>query len=173
MRILRFFYRKIHKKEPPYYYYYSIWKIIVKPIRKYFNVVIIPNTPFNNFRVFMYRCCGYKIGKNVFIGMKCYLDDMCYDKITIEDNVGISYGVYFACHGRRQETHTTITIKKGAHIGMRAILISGKEGVIIGENAMIGAGALVNKSVPDNALAVGVPVKIIIKSDKDTPQENC
>ena len=161
MRLLRFLYKKIHKKEPPYYYHYSLWKIFVKPIRKYFNVVIIPNIPFSNFRVFMYRCCGYKIGKNVFIGMKCYLDDMCYDKITIEDNVGISYGVYFACHGRRQDVHTPITIKKGAHIGMRAIIISGKEGVVIGENAMIGAGALVNKSVPDNALAVGVPIKIV------------
>ena len=160
MRLLRFFYKKIHKKDPPYYYYYSLWKIIVKPIRKYFNVVIIPNTPFNNLRVFMYRCCGFKIGKNVFIGMKCYLDDMCYDKIVIEDNVGISYGVYFACHGRRQDAHTPITIKKGAHIGMRATIISGKEGVVIGENAMIGAGALVNKSVPNNALAVGVPITI-------------
>ena len=163
MRLLRFFYRKIHKKEPPYYYYYSLWKIIVKPIRKYFNVVIIPNTPFANLRIFMYRCCGFKIGKNVFIGMKCYLDDMCYDKITIEDNVVISYGVYFACHGKNQ-THTPITIKKGAYIGIRAIILSGKEGIVIGENATIGAGALVNKSVPDHATAVGVPAKIILKT---------
>ena len=159
MRLLRFFYKKIHKKDPPYYYYYSLWKIIVKPVRKYFNVVIIPNTPFNNLRVFMYRCCGYKIGKNVFIGMKCYLDDMCYDLITIEDNVTISYGVFFACHGKKQ-THTPITIKKGAYIGIRANIISGKEGVVLGENSVIGAGALVNKSVPDNAIAVGVPIKI-------------
>ena len=73
MKVLRFFYRKIYKKEPPYYFHYSVWKIIVKHIRKYFNVVVIPNIPFANLRVFMYRCCGYKIGKNVFIGMKCYL----------------------------------------------------------------------------------------------------
>jgi acetyltransferase-like isoleucine patch superfamily enzyme len=163
MWLLRFLYRKINKKEPPYYYYYSIWKIIVKPIRKYFNVVVIPNIPFANLRVFMYKCCGYKIGKNVFIGMKCYLDDLCYDKITIEDNVGISYGVYFACHGQRQGEHTPITIKNGAHIGMRASLISGKNGIVIGENSMVGAGALVNKNVPPNSVAVGVPIRIIPK----------
>ena len=162
MKIVRFFYRKIYKKEPPYYFHYSLWKIIVKPIRKYVNVVIIPNTPFSNIRIFLYRCCGFKIGKNVFIGMKCYLDDMCYDKITIEDNVTISYGVYFACHGKNQ-THTPITIKKGTYIGMRANIISGKHGIIVGENSIIGAGALVNKNVPDNAVAMGVPVRIIEK----------
>ena len=160
MKLLRFFYRKIYRREPPYYYHYSLWKIIVKPIRKYFNVVIIPNTPFGNLRIFMYRCCGYKIGKNVFIGMKCYLDDLCYDKITIEDDVVISYGVFFACHGKNQ-THTTITVKKGTYIGMRANIISGKDGIVLGENSVIGAGALVNKGVPDNARAVGVPIKII------------
>ena len=160
MRIVRFFYKKIHKKEPPSYYYYSLWKIIVKPIRKYFNVVIIPNIPFANVRIFMYRCCGYKIGKNVFIGMKCYLDDMCYDLITIEENVTISYGVFFACHGKNQ-THTPIIIKKGVYIGMRANILSGKDGIVLGENSVIAAGALVNRSVPDNAVAVGVPVKII------------
>jgi len=160
MRIVRFFYKKIHKKDPPYYYYYSLWRIIIKPVRKYFNVVIIPNIPFANLRVFMYRCCGYKIGKNVFIGMKCYLDDMCYDLITIEENVTISYGVFFACHGKNQ-THTPIIIKKGAYIGMRANILSGKDGIVLGENSVIAAGALVNRSVPDNAVAVGVPVKII------------
>jgi serine O-acetyltransferase len=94
--------------------------------------------------------------------MKCYLDDLCYDKITIEDNVVISYGVYFSCHGRKQ-AHTTIIIKKGAYIGMRANIISGKNGVIIGENAIIGTGSLVNKNVPDNVTAVGVPIRILEK----------
>ena len=86
---------------------------------------------------------------------------MCYDKITIEDDVVISYGVFFACHGKNQ-THTTITLKKGTYIGMRANIISGKDGIVLGENSMIGAGALVNKNVPDNATAVGVPIKIIL-----------
>lgn len=162
MKLLQFLYRKIYKKEPPRYYYYSILTIIIKPIRKYLNVVIIPNIPFRNMRVFLYRLLGYKIGRNVFIGMKCYLDDLCYDKITIEDNVVISYGVYFSCHGRKQ-AHTTIIIKKGAYIGMRANIISGKNGVIIGENAIIGTGSLVNKNVPDNVTAVGVPIRILEK----------
>jgi acetyltransferase-like isoleucine patch superfamily enzyme len=163
MTTLEYFYRKIHNKEAPYYYKYSLWTIIVKPIRKYVNVVIIPNIPFNCLRIFLYRCCGFKIGKKCFIGMKCYLDDTCYDKITIEDNVTISYGVYFACHGRKQ-SHTPITIKKKCYIGMRSTIISGKKGIVLGENSIIGACALVNESVPDNAIAVGVPIKIFFHS---------
>ena len=69
---------------------------------------------------------------------------------------------FFACHGRNQQ-HTPITIKKGAYIGMRANVISGKNGVTIGENAVIGACTLVNKDVPNNATAVGVPCRILEK----------
>lgn len=54
--------------------------------------------------------------------------------------------------------------QKGAYIGMRASVISGKNGVTIGENAVIGACALVNKDIPDNATAVGVPCRILEKS---------
>ncbi|MCL2192252.1 MAG: acyltransferase [Treponema sp.] len=137
-------------------------KIIIKPIRKYINVVIIPNIVFNNIRIILYRFCGFKIGRNVFIGMKCYLDDLCYDKILIEDNVTISYGVFFACHGKNQ-SHTPIVIKRGAYIGMRASIISTKHGICLGENSVVGACALVNKDIPDNAMAVGIPIRIIQK----------
>lgn len=79
--------------------------------------------------------------------MRCYLDDLEPQMFTVEDNVTISYGCFFACHGKRQ-AHTSITIKKGAYLGMRSNVISGKNGVIIGENAIIGACSLVNKNVP-------------------------
>lgn len=99
----------------------------------------------------------------MFIGMRCYLDDLEPKMFTVEDDCIISYGVFFACHGRNQQ-HTPITIKKGAYIGMRANVISGKNGVTIGENAVIGACTLVNKDIPDNATAVGVPCRIVEKS---------
>ena len=131
----------------------------MKPIRKYLSAVIIPTIPFNGFRVTCYRLIGYKIAKGAFIGMRCYLDDLCYDKIEIGKNVTISYGVYFACHGHRQE-HNRIIIKDGAYIGMGASIIA-KTDVVIGENVMVGACSLVNKSLPDNCTAVGVPCRIL------------
>jgi acetyltransferase-like isoleucine patch superfamily enzyme len=154
-------YYKLLKKPVPYYAKYPSWLIIWKPIRKFINVVFIPNIPFSTLRIFFYRyLVGYKIGKNVFIGMKCYLDDLEPKNTNIEDNVTISYGCYFALHGIGQ-SHTHIHIKKGAYIGMRATIISGMEGICIGENSIIGAASLVNKSLPDNITAVGVPASIL------------
>lgn len=70
-----------------------------------------------------------------------------------------SYGVYFACHGNGPHP---IKIKKGAYIGMRSSIISQKEeGVVIGENVTVWASSLVNKSIPANSIAVGVPARVI------------
>lgn len=167
MKLLKWTYEKIKRKPAPYYYDYSLFMILMKPVRKWIAQAIAPNCVFNWVRVLLYRLCGIKIGKHVFIGMRCYLDDMCYNYITIEDNVIISYGVYFACHGRNQR-HYPITIKKNAYVGMRANIISknadgSEKGVCIGEDAVIGACTLVNRDVPNGATAVGVPCRIIEK----------
>ena len=95
--------------------------------------------------------------------MRCYLDDMCYDMLTIGNNVIISYGVYFACHGKNQG-HYPITIEDGAYIGMKACVIA-RHDLEIGENAIVGAMTLVNKSIPDGKTAVGVPCRILEKKD--------
>ena len=165
MKLLKFAYEKIKGKPAPYYYDYSPLTIIKKPIRKWATNTVASNCPFNNIRILLYRMCGFKIGKHVFIGMHSYLDDMCYDLLTIGDDVIISYGVYFACHGRNQG-HYPITVKDRAYIGMRANVISknadgSDRGVCIGEDAVIGACSLVNRDIPDGATAVGIPCRII------------
>ena len=152
---------KLRNKPVPYYAKYPFWLIIWKPVRKYLNVVLIPNIPFTTVRILLYRSIiGYKIGKNVFIGMKCYLDDLEPKSTVIDNNVTISYGCYFALHGVNQ-SHSFIHIKQEAYIGMRTNIIAGDEGIIIGKNSIIGAASLVNKNIPDNAKAFGVPVKIV------------
>lgn len=166
MRILKYTYEKVTGRIAPYYYSYSGLTLILKPIRKFAAQVLAPSCPFNVVRIFIYRLCGFKIGKGTFIGMRCYLDDMCYDMLKIGSNVTISYGVYFACHGRGQ-AHYPIVVEDGAYIGMRSNIISnnvdksGWTGVHIGNNAIVGAGTLVNKDIPAGATAVGVPCKIL------------
>lgn len=163
MKIATAIYKILHRSVPdeqiPYYWKYSLWTIAIKPVRKTFSAIIVPTIPFNSIRVVMYRLCGYKIGRGVFIGMRCYLDDMCSEDIEIGSNVTISYGVYFACHGKNQG-HNRIVIQDGAYIGMRAMIVA-RTDIEIGENAIIGAGTLVNKSVPANKTAVGVPCRIL------------
>lgn len=165
MNLLKVLYEKITGKRAPYYYNYSILTIIAKPIRKFVTQVLAPNCPFNIVRILLYRLCGFKIGKHTFIGMKCYLDDMCHDLLIIGNNVTISYGVYFACHGKGQG-HVPIVIDDGAYIGMRANIISKNPhnlagGVHINKKAVIGACTLVNKDIPEGATAVGIPCRII------------
>lgn len=165
MSLLSFFYKLRHPNVPaneiPYWYRRSILEQIWHTIRKGICQNIAPNCVLNPVRIMMYRLCGFKIGKGTFIGMKCYLDDLCVDKILIGDNVIISYGVYFACHGPNQG-HNKIIIKDNAYIGMRANIIA-RNDIEIGENAVIGAQSLVNKSVPAGRTAIGVPCRILEK----------
>ena len=158
--ILKFFklrHPDVPDEKIPARYKISLWAGVKKPIRKWFSAVVCPKIPFTNLRVGCYRLCGYKIGKGTFIGMHCYLDDLCYDKIEIGRNVTISYGVYFACHGRKQG-HNKIVIEDGAYIGMRASIIAPRD-VTIGEGAIVGAASLVNRSVGKGETVAGVPAK--------------
>ena len=167
MKLMIWAYEKIKKRPAPYYYHYSLFKIIGKPFRKWLVNTVAPNCPFNCIRIFLYRLCGFKIGKKAFIGMHSYMDDVCAECIRIGDNVTISYGVYFACHGKNQ-IHLPIIIENGAYIGMRAAVISknrkeGEKGVIIGKDAIVGACSLVNCHIPEKATAVGIPCRILEK----------
>jgi acetyltransferase-like isoleucine patch superfamily enzyme len=56
-----------------------------------------------------------------------------------------------------------IKIRKGAYIGARAIILPG---VTIGRNAVVGAGAVVTKDVPDSCVVAGVPAKITRRFDE-------
>jgi len=164
MRLLELVY-KMRNKEVPYYARYSIWLLLWKPIRKYVNVVIAPNVPFNVLRIMLYRFVGFKIGSNVFIGMKCYLDDMEPSHTTIKNNVTISYGCYFSLHGKGQ-THLTILVEEGAYLGMRCNIVASKGELSIGKKSIIGAGSLVLHSVNDHSVAVGVPAKVLSTTNK-------
>lgn len=163
--ILPIIYKILHPQakteEIPYFYTRSIGGEIWHLIRKWICQNLAPNCVITPVRKNLYRFCGFKIGEGGFIGMKCYFDDLCVNEIEIGDNVTISYGVYIACHGPNQD-HNRLTIKDGAYIGMRAN-ITARHDLVIGERAVIGAGTLVNKSVPAGATCVGVPGRIIEK----------
>jgi acetyltransferase-like isoleucine patch superfamily enzyme len=152
---------KVKYEQIPYWYKRTLTGEIWHIIRKWICQVWAPNCTITAIRIGLYRLCGFKIGKGTFIGMKCYLDDLCVDKIEIGDNVIISYGVYFACHGPRQG-HNQIIIRNNAYIGMRANIIA-PHNIEIGERAVVGAQTLVNKSVPAGKTAVGIPCKILEK----------
>lgn len=104
-----------------------------------------------------------KIGKNVFINFDCVFLDL--GGITIEDNVQIAPKVSLLSEGhptsaanREALIPKPIHIRKNAWIGANATIL---QGVTIGENAVVAAGSVVSKDVPDNAIVGGIPAKFI------------
>ena len=101
------------------------------------------------------------LGKNVFANHG--LTVMSVGTVTIEDGVmmGPEVGLFTVNH-EPKNIRTIMTkeihIKKNAWIGARVSILPG---VTIGENAIVGTGSIVTKDVPDNAVAVGTPAKIV------------
>lgn len=104
-----------------------------------------------------------KIGKNVFINFDCTFLDL--GGITIEDNVLIAPKVCLLSEGHGvspADRHSLLVghihIKKNAWIGAGAIIL---QGVTVGENSIVAAGAVVSTNVPDNTIVGGIPAKVI------------
>jgi acetyltransferase-like isoleucine patch superfamily enzyme len=103
------------------------------------------------------------IGKNVFINFDCVFLDL--GGISIEDNVLIAPKVSLLTEGhpiepenRQSLTVAPIHLKKNAWIGANATILPG---VTIGENAVVAAGSVVSKDVPDNTVVGGIPAKVL------------
>ena len=114
-----------------------------------------------------------EIQKGATIGARCKISSHTFicEGVVIEDEVFVGHGVMFTndrypraanVDGSLQtEADWTVEItrvKRAASIGTGAVIISG---VTIGEAALIGAGAVVTKDVPDHAIVAGVPARVI------------
>ena len=113
-----------------------------------------------------------EIQKNASVGKRCKISSHTFicEGVTIEDNVFIGHGVMFindsypratAAAGSLQteadwKVEKTI-IKKGASIGSGATILAN---LSVGENAIVGAGAVVTKDVPANTIVAGNPARI-------------
>lgn len=115
---------------------------------------------------------GVSLGQNVFVGNKVVVGDRCkiqnnvsvYDDVTLEEGVFCGPSMVFtnvynprSLIERKDEYRKTL-VKKGATLGANCTIVCG---ITIGEFAFVGAGAVVNKSIPAYALVVGVPARQI------------
>lgn len=122
-----------------------------------------------SFRVFppFYTDFGKNItvGKNVFINACCHFQD--HGGVSLGDGCQIGHNVVFATlnHGLAPEDRQTtypapITLGKNVWVGSNSTIL---QDVTIGDNAVIAAGAVVTKDVPENTIVGGVPARIIRK----------
>jgi UDP-2-acetamido-3-amino-2,3-dideoxy-glucuronate N-acetyltransferase len=114
-----------------------------------------------------------EIQKNAKVGARCKISSHSFvcEGVTLEDEVFIGHGVMFtndvypratttdgALKGEADWKVIPTKVKKGAAIGSNATIIAG---IIIGEYALVGAGAVVTHDVPDFAIVVGVPARVV------------
>jgi acetyltransferase-like isoleucine patch superfamily enzyme len=140
----------------------------------------------------LYGCSigdGTKIGpfveiqKNSRVGDRCKISSHTFvcEGVTIEDQVFVGHGVMFtndlfprACtpEGAPQtEADWSVVptrIRHGASIGSNATIICG---ITVGRFALVGAGAVATRDVPDYAIVAGVPAKVVgdVRDREDLP----
>ena len=112
----------------------------------------------NRMRIQLARSMGIKVGKNIYIGKYCIIDDTFSDLIDIGDNVVISFGTTITTHDASCNKIAPVVIKKGAFIGTRSVILPG---VTLAENSVVGAGSVVTHSVPPGTIVAGCPAKVI------------
>jgi UDP-2-acetamido-3-amino-2,3-dideoxy-glucuronate N-acetyltransferase len=114
-----------------------------------------------------------EIQKNATVGARCKISSHSFvcEGVTIEDEVFIGHGVMFTNDLFPRATNEdgslqtdtdwqliTTHVKRRASIGSNVTVLAG---VIVGEGAQVGAGAVVTRNVPDFAIVTGVPARVI------------
>lgn len=114
-----------------------------------------------------------EIQAGAVIGARCKIQSHSFvcEGVTLEDEVFVGHGVMFINDMYPRSTNpdgtlkggedwelTTTLIKRRAGLGSNSTILAG---ITIGEHAIVGAGAVVTKDVPDYAIVAGVPAKIV------------
>ncbi|QTE39013.1 acyltransferase [Mucilaginibacter gossypii] len=138
-----------------------------------------------NLKIFLLKLLGVKINypcfidrgfrfinpRKISIGSNCSLGHYnkiwAFEEVIIGDYVQTALGLTIVAGGHNNHdysplTDQKVTIEGENWIGANVTILGG---VIIGRGAIIGAGSLVNKSIPPYTIAAGVPAKVIKKRD--------
>jgi UDP-2-acetamido-3-amino-2,3-dideoxy-glucuronate N-acetyltransferase len=127
---------------------------------------------------FVHICAGARIGQgcsfgqNVYVGNDVHIGNnvkiqnnvSVYDAVTLEDDVFCGPSMVFTnvynprAAVLRKDQYRPTRVKRGATLGANSTIVCG---VVVGEHAFVGAGAVVSRDVPAFALVVGVPARRI------------
>ena len=138
----------------------------MRKVRNTIYMLLAYACPNNKLRQWMHRRRGVHIGKNVYLGMFCFLDNLHPEYIYIEDNASVNAGTMILTHFNPMKRYAAVfqaqmapvLIKEGAIVAVRSTIMPG---VCIGKNAVVSAGSVVEKNVPDCTIVKGNPMKVV------------
>lgn len=162
--------RTIYRNEKEIPYYEEIQnRTFFEKVRKIKNTLLLLLAyacPSAKIRIFLHRLRGVSIGKGCYIGMFCFIDNLYPEYIYIEDKASINTGTMLIAHFNPmlkfrnvlQAKVSPVIIKSGAIIAVSCVILPG---VVIGENAIVGAGSVVSEDVETKTLVRGNPARKI------------
>lgn len=164
-------YKDILESQNVPYYEETQKRTFLQKMRKVRNTIYMLMAyacPNNKMRQWMHRRRGVHIGKNVYLGMFCFLDNLHPEYIYIEDNASINAGSMILTHFNPMKRYSPIfqaqvapvLIKEGAIVAVRSTIMPG---VCIGKNSVVSAGSVVEKNVPDYTMVKGVPARKVLE----------
>ncbi len=138
----------------------------LKKIKNSILASLAYSCPASRYRILLHRWRGVHIGKNVYIGSHCFIDNLYPDYIYIDDNSSINADCMILTHFNPmqhfapvlQARVAPVIIGKGSVLSVRSTVLPG---VTIGEFAIVSAGSVVEKDVPAYTIVRGNPAKII------------
>lgn len=143
--------------------------VFLKIIRK-FGKALAKSFPHNAIRIFGLKLCGFTIGRKVYIGSDLIVASIISENtcnLVIKDRVAIGPRVTLILSSdanwsnlmeKMEPIKGTIVLEEDCWIGAGAIIMPN---VTIGSEAIVGAGAVVTRDVPPNAVVAGIPARII------------
>jgi acetyltransferase-like isoleucine patch superfamily enzyme len=147
------------------------------PVRMLFFCVkaalldLVLKLPWNGPKLRLLRRLGARIGDNVYISARAWIDPMFPDLLTIEDNVFIGMEARILMHEFRIDEFRAgkVILRRGCMVGAFALIGCGTE---IGEGATVGAAACVKRAIPAGATAIGNPVRVLRAGAPEGELEN-
>lgn len=164
-------YKNILPQQDVPYYEDTQKRTIGQKLRKIRNTIcmlLAYSCPNNSLRQWLHRRRGVHIGKNVYLGMFCFLDNLHPEYIYIEDYASINAGTMILTHFNPMKRYASVfqaqvapvLIKEGAIIAVRSTIMPG---VCVGKNAVVSAGSVVEKDVSDYTMVKGIPARQVLE----------